>query len=1272
MKRPRPDASPRDASPPAGDAALNHALARGIAVSLIRDSGLFDAVYYAAQGALPEGVDPVTDFCESGWRAGRKPDPYFDPDFYLKANPDVAAAGLNPLLHYLEFGDAEGRDPSLWFQAGWYRREYGVPPEDNALAHYLVRRTSGQVSPVPLFDPAWYLAANPDVAAAGADPFEHFIRFGEAEHRDPAPGFDIKFYRTRYATELGGQNPLLHYIAHRHQGFQPVRPSYERLIAGAVQAATRPAPEFEAVLRLPASAPRQARLLAYYLPQFHPIPENDAWWGRGFTDWTNLARATPRFAGHRQPRVPRDLGYYALDDPRTLPRQIDLARGAGIAGFVFYYYWFNGKRLLEAPLDQLRADKSIDFPFCLLWANENWTRRWDGLEREVLLAQEYDPADDAALVDDLAGYLKDPRYIRLQGRPLLMIYRAAIIPDSKATIARWRGLFRARHGEDPLIFMAQSFHDNDPLPHGLDGAVEFPPHKLVVGLPPLNQILDLFDPEFTADVFAYDDVVAASLASPRPAYPLIRCAAPGWDNDPRREGKGVVLQGATPAAYQSWLKALIDQARAHPVQGAALVCVNAWNEWAEGAYLEPDTHFGAAFLNATARAVSGQAAASAARHLLLVGHDALPHGAQLLLLHLARQFRRAHGIIPHILLLGGGPLKAAYEREGEVKIAPDAPMLASLIAAWRRQGIRQAIVNTAASARLVEELAEAGIAATLLIHEMPRLLDERCLRGVAKRGLAAARAAVFASAYLRDRVCAALDVQPRAIILPQGNYQRVAFSAEARRAFRRRLGLSDAEFLILGVGFADLRKGFDLFLQLWRLLSRRRDIHFLWLGDAHAWIEDYLGAEIKAAKADGRFHRLPFAEDVGPAYSGADLYALTSREDPFPSTVIEAMAAGLPSVAFEDSGGIPDLLRDTAAGTAVPAGDVQGFAEAILSRLDGAALAADRNRLIGIASKRFDFAAYAAALLATAHPGLRRIAAVIPNHDYARYLPARLGSVFGQTYPVAAVTLLDDASTDDSLAQAAAVAADWDRALAVEVNDQNTGSPFAAWRRAARIDSDFVWIAEADDAAEPGFLTRLADAMGQASNQARNPVLAFTDSRAIGPDGATLMPDYQRYYAESGAPGLARSGIFSARDFARLYLAERNLILNVSAVVFNTKALASALDRIGAELAEWRVAGDWRVYLELLAGPDGEEGDGEVVYLAEPLNLHRRHEHGVTHGLDKTRHFDEIARMQALARDRLRLNAGEIARQTAYLDTLARQFGIQPGKPPPRRVARGG
>lgn len=1237
---------------------------------IISASALFDPGHYTLQARdLTKGDDPLDDFCNRGWRAGLRPNAYFDPAYYLARNPDVAASNVNPLLHYIQFGDREGRDPSPLFHAAWYREAYGIPENRNALADYLARRRTGKVSPVPLFDPQWYLDHNPDVAASGNDPFEHFCAFGAAERRDPCPGFDIAFYAARYAAEIGGGNPFLHYLAHRDGGFQPVRPAAERLIAGAVRAATRPSDSFEPRQPLPPGAPRLATVLAYYLPQFHAIAENDAWWGTGFTEWTNLARATPRFAGHYQPRAPRDLGFYSLDDPSVMPRQIAMAKEAGLGGFVFYYYWFNRRRLLEKPVERFLADRSLDMKFCLMWANENWTRRWDGLEREILLAQDYLPQDDAALIDDFARHFADPRYIRLEGRPLLMIYRAALIPDPEPTIARWRRLFMERHGENPLLFMAQSFHDHDPRRHGLDGAVEFPPHKLVVDAPKLNASLDLFDPEFSADVYHYNDIIAASLADPDPAYPLIRTAVTGWDNDPRREGAGVVLHDATPATYQAWLAALIRRARRNPVWGEPIVCINAWNEWAEGAYLEPDLHYGAAFLNATARAITGRAAAGAAHNLLLVGHDALPHGAQMLLLHLARALRREHGIVPRILLLSGGELVPDYEAEGIVDLAPNEAALLRHVAAYRAQGIDAAIVNSLASARVCMKLAEQGIRSLLLVHEMPRLVEERSLRGVARQGMRAAAATVFSSDHVRDTLCAALDIAPAAHVIPQGNYQNVGYDPAARERFRAGLGIPARAFVVLGVGFGDLRKGFDLFMQVFRLLDAgRRDVHFVWLGETHLWIRDYLGAEIEAARKSGRFHLLPFTSDVAPAYSGADLYALTSREDPLPTTVIEAMGAGLPAIAFAGAGGIPDLLRETGAGDSVPAGDVAGFAAAIAARLDHAALAAARPGIAAEAARRFDFNAYARRLLALARPELARISCFVTNYNYGQHLPRRLAGIFGQTHPVEEITLLDDASTDRSVEIARETAAAWRRSLVIRANARNTGSPFGRWREAAEAArGTFVWIAEADDDAAPGFLSALVDALAGAPDA----VMAIAESRAIDADDNSLMPDYRRYYLEVGAPELAASMTMAARDFASRFLAVRNLVLNVSGVLFRRDCLLASLARLGDELPTFRLAGDWRLYLDLLA-----HASGDVVWIAEPLNIHRRHATGATGTLDAASHLAEIARIHDIAGGLLDLDGDIRLAQRRWRDDFARNAGLggKTSGPSPggRRKAAGG
>jgi glycosyltransferase involved in cell wall biosynthesis len=1231
-------------------------------IDIIQHSGLFLPDWYLSQHpqAAEEGADDIAHFCRAGWRDGARPNPYFHPQWYLSRYPDVAENGGNPLLHYITAGEAEGRDPCPYFFTAWYRGTYDLPPSTSCLKHFLERRRSGQVNPVPVFDAAWYLDQNRDVAEGGADPFEHFLAFGVPEERDPSPEFDIKFYLGRYGKYLRGQNPLLHYLANIESGvFLPKRPEQEGLIPAAMRRATRPAPFFEEFSPAPAHATRKAMLLAYYLPQFHRVAENDAWWGKGFTDWTNLGRAMPRFVGHVQPRVPRDLGHYSLDDPSTLKRQVEMAKAAGLSGFVFYYYWFNRHRLLEKPLEQFLADKSLDISFCAMWANENWTRRWDGMEREVLIAQEYREEDDEALVASFARLFTDARYIRIEGRPLLMIYRASLIPDAVARLKKWRKLFEQNHNERPLLIMAQSMGDDyDPTPYGLDGAVEFPPHKLSQATPKINDSLDLLDPDFAATVHDYSALAETSLALPVPDYPLIKTIVPGWDNDPRREGKGLALHNATPAKYQDWLEKLIRYAADHPFYSQKIICVNAWNEWAEGAFLEPDIHAGAAFLNATARAICERDAGDLAAGILLVGHDAQAHGAQLLLLHIARQLKRQWGLKVHLLLLGVGPLLAQYYEVADVTVAYDKTIIGNHLDQYRRMGIRHAIVNSAASARVVPWAAARNIESVLLAHELPQLLKEYNLEIQARLGGAAAQKLVFSSSFVAEKFRAAVGLDGgNEAILPQGNYQSMSFDPLARAQMRAALGLTDKHFLILGAGFAHIRKGFDLFLQLARRLSaKRQDVHFLWAGDIEFKLKTYLEPEMAALQESGHFTHIPFTAKVADYFSAADLLALTSREDPLPTVVMEALACGMPCVAFDESGGIPELLRAEEAGYVARTADLDDYQAGLDALLDHKALKKLRPRLMEMAARRFDFPPYVDELLRLAAPGLKRISAVVLNYQYASYLPERLGSVFEQTYPVQEILLLDDASRDDSLSVATETAAQAGREVKILVNQKNSGSVFAQWRRAAHeAKGDYVWLCEADDSAHPAFLARLVEAMERAGA----PLLAFTDSRAVDAQGQETMPSYQSYYFQSGVRGLAASGIWEARDFAEKFLNVRNLIPNVSAALWRREALLKALDAV-PELEGWKLAGDWRLYLELLTGQEGS-----VVYVAEPLNIHRRHEGGVTARLDAAAHLNEIKTLHGVAARRLELDEAALAEQASYRAQLNNQFALAEKKARP-------
>ncbi len=339
------------------------------------------------------------------------------------------------------------------------------------------------------------------------------------------------------------------------------------------------------------------KLVAFYLPQFHPIAENDEWWGKGFTEWTNVTAARPNYVGHVQPRLPADLGFYDLRLPEAIDAQVALARQYGVHGFCFHYYWFDGRHLLDRPLNQFLERGLPDFPFCISWANENWTRRWDGQESDILLGQSYGEDFAINFIRDVIPILKDPRYIKVGGAPILLVYRVTELPDPRGTAEIWRD--ECRKAGIPKLHLAvvQSFSITDPRPFGFDAAVEFPPHVKRFLLDPESH--PGVDPKFEGYLEDYPSVVADQMRKPLPDYTLYRGVMPSWDNTPRRRHRSHILINATPELYRTWLRGVTAQTMALAATQEPLVFVNAWNEWAEGAILEPDTTHGHAFLEAT-------------------------------------------------------------------------------------------------------------------------------------------------------------------------------------------------------------------------------------------------------------------------------------------------------------------------------------------------------------------------------------------------------------------------------------------------------------------------------------------------------------------------------------------------------------------------------------------------------------------------------------------------------------------------------------------------
>jgi lipopolysaccharide biosynthesis protein/GT2 family glycosyltransferase/glycosyltransferase involved in cell wall biosynthesis len=342
------------------------------------------------------------------------------------------------------------------------------------------------------------------------------------------------------------------------------------------------------------------KILAFLLPQFHRIPENDRWWSPGFTEWTNVVRARPLFRHHDQPKFPADLGFYDLRLLETRAAQAALAKRFGIFGFCYHYYWFGGKKLLNEPIEAMLRSGEPDMPFCICWANENWTRSWDGQNRFVLIEQSYSPSALKALIGEFIEMMRDPRYIRHRDRPVLVVYRISQIPDWKNIAEMWRRECRdAGIGEIQLcaIRFGTELLDGQPEDFGVDSFVIFPPHESVFE-DARPKVADLI-PKFEGQILDYDAAAAGDLArfSNGAPWPVHRGAMLSWDNTARRDREARIFVGATPARFRAWLRGIVGQI-AEKGAGDELVFLNAWNEWAEGTTLEPNQRFGLGYLEA--------------------------------------------------------------------------------------------------------------------------------------------------------------------------------------------------------------------------------------------------------------------------------------------------------------------------------------------------------------------------------------------------------------------------------------------------------------------------------------------------------------------------------------------------------------------------------------------------------------------------------------------------------------------------------------------------
>jgi glycosyltransferase involved in cell wall biosynthesis/SAM-dependent methyltransferase len=1176
---------------------IAHFLRHGVRVGL-KPHSLFDPVWYADfnRHSMSPGENALTHYIKRGWKEGRDPHPLFDSSFYLEENPDVAKAGEEPLGHYLKFGWREGRSPHPLFDVRYYLSQAPEVGEQEIepVGQFLKKGAQRGLKPHPLFDPVWYAAYNRRSMSPEENALMHYVTRGWKENCDPNPYFSISLYlEANPEVRSRNEDPLVHYL--RHSRSEPVYLMPE----------IRPEP-LGAVERVELDV----KAIALYLPQYHRIPENDAWWGEGFTEWTNVRRGRPQFWGHYQPHVPHpDIGYYDLIDASVLEKQAQMARHFGIYGFCFYYYWFNGRRLLEMPTDRLLSSGRPDFPFCFCWANENWTRRWDGEEREVLMGQEHSYESDEQFIQDILPALRDRRYIRINGRPLLAIYRPGLLPDARATFAHWREFCRREGLGEIYLAGFNAFDLQNPEPLGLDAAVEFPPHHSNVTKTD-RESLPVFN-DFCGEIYDYRKIAENMLKRSVSNYILFRGVMPSWDNTARRQIRGTIWTHSEPQSYCRWLHRAVLQTRRHPNPDERLIFINSWNEWAEGAHLEPDEWYGYAWLNATRLALEAGISRrnSGEPYVLVISHDAAMAGAQLLLLNLLREWEKRSPFAVRVICVGDGELRAEFEKCFPTLTLADFTSETErdqALAKFLNGSPRVIYSSTVVNGPLLAKLRPFGVKIVTHSHELQKSIERWAPGEIMAATLKNSDFFLAGSAMVAENLSAAHGVAKDHLgvvndfIEPWGEWKIP--NEGAKVAIREEFGIELGHIVVFGCGTTDWRKGPDLFFEIARLAcSQDTRLKFVWIGgDPAPFMEKVLNAGL-----EGRVLFVGNRKESRRYYYAGHIFLLSSREDPSPLVAIEAADAGLPIVCFERAGDIPGFVGEEC-GIAVPYEDVRGAAEAVVRLAGDAELRhvqgeEGRRRVMerhSSASAALQIEALFDRLVqepqlafprAKARKKESLVSVIVPNYNHEKYLPERLRSISGQTYENMEIILLDDASTDNSQATLQKFSNEESRARFIP-STQNSGSTFKQWRKGlSQARGRYVWIAESDDVAEAAFLETLVEKLEA------NPglSLAYCQLKMVSPNGEMHGTPDEPWLTEIDPLRWKADFVNDGIDEIRRSLVVKNTILNASGVVFrNVEGIADLVDD------SMRLCADWLFWVRLLQR-------GGVAYVANPLSRWR-------------------------------------------------------------------
>lgn len=648
--------------------------------------------------------------------------------------------------------------------------------------------------------------------------------------------------------------------------------------------------------------------------------------------------------------------------------------------------------------------------------------------------------------------------------------------------------------------------------------------------------------------------------------------------------------------------------------------------------------------------------------IVCVSHDAGFYGAQLLILHVAEVLKEQLGFQVTSVLLGDGPLKAQFELVGNVINFSDPPWRVEAkpevmqarqkeIKRLFREGARHAICNTSVSGHVLRMLKEEGFQVIALIHELPNLIREYRLESSVKEISCWADAVVFPAEFVRDRFLPIAGLDPtHAVIRPQGLYRPSPYrnsQNDCKARLITELGLSSTARIVVAAGQGERRKGIDIFCQVAASVIRvMPEVHFVWIGDDSPELAQDCKAWVRAAGSADNIHFTGVIEDPDlylRDIAGADLYLMTSREDPYPSVVLDAMEAAVPVIGFADAGGFTELLQ-AGAGVLVPYENREAMATAVnelLERPDHATrMGQEGQRII---DTRFSFLDYVYDLLRLVGCPRSKVSVVIPNYNYARYLPHRLGSIIEQTYRPYEIIFLDDNSSDGSVAVAEAVLSKSGLPYRIMVNDVNRGC-YSQWLLGIEeAKGDLVWIAEADDESEITFLEQLVRGF-----EDPDVVLAYSQSRKIDQDGNITSEHYLDYTDDLSKTKWLSPYKRSGRDEIKDTLAIKNTIPNASAVLMKKPDLSKIRER----LLQLKNAGDWFSYAHILES-------GSIYFTPKVLNMHRVHIGGVTRGGNAVQLMSEIIQVQEYLHAHHELTADTVAKIEEMRQFTYEYLGLQ-------------